>query len=381
MSCSSTPRALLRIRKRYTTVYPLSNCQVERFLEKLLFLVHLTAGQPGRGPEITSIRHSNSATTRRNIYIHDGQIMIVTVYHKSQAITDNHKLIPRFLAAEAGRMIVIYLSEILPFAIMLDSGSGSVSSDFLWFRNGKPWVTPNLTEILRKVTGVNLGVELGTADYRHVASGLNREHVQGLMPLEDDSDSKDENPHDLQAAHSSQTADHIYGIRTDILKSLTEASIKTFKAVTTKLHLFLELTTLKRRSTTQNIPFRKRQRVILPETVDQQVHAALINVFGQGARLRSEAQREGLQAVLGTDKELVIVLPTGGGKSLLFMGPAMLQSANTTVVIVPFIALTADLMRWCTAAGITCTQWKPELNVLAKIVIVSASTTPFQHHL
>jgi hypothetical protein len=52
-------------------------------LEKLLFLTHLTAGQPGRGPEITSIRHSNSATTRRNIYIYDSQIMIVTAYHKS----------------------------------------------------------------------------------------------------------------------------------------------------------------------------------------------------------------------------------------------------------------------------------------------------------
>ena len=277
-------------------------------------------------------------------------------------------------------MLVIYLSEILPFRIMLESESESASSDFLWFRNGKPWGTPTLTDILRKDT--NLGVELGTAEYRHVASGLDREHVRGLMAEDDD---EDENPHDLQACHSSQTADHIYGIRTDILKSLTEASIKTFKAVTFKLHLLLGLTTLKHRSTTQNTPFWKRQRVILPETVDhRQVHAAIINVFGQGARLRSEAQREGLQAVLGTDKELVIVLPTSRGKSLLFMGPATLQSANTTVVIVPFIALTADLMRRCTAAGITCTQWKPELNVLAKIVIVSAedaSTTPFQHHL
>ena len=35
--------------------------------------------------------------------------------------------------------------------------------------------------------------------------------------------------------------------------------------------------------------------------VDQQMHAALINVFGQGVRFRSEAQREGLQAVLGND--------------------------------------------------------------------------------
>ena len=149
-------------------------------------------------------------------------------------------------------MLVIYLSEILPLAIMLESGSESVSSDFLWFRNGKPWGTPTLTDILRKDTGANLGVEIGTVEYRHVAAGLDRQHVQGLMTEDYD---ENENPRDLQVAHSSQTADHIYGIHTDILKSLTEASIKTFKAVITKLHLLLGLTTLKCHSTAQNTPF------------------------------------------------------------------------------------------------------------------------------
>ncbi len=277
-------------------------------------------------------------------------------------------------------MLVIYLSEILPFATLLESES--VSSDFLWSRNGKPWVTADLTEILRNETGVNLGVQLGTADYRHIASGLDRQHVRGLM---DEDDDENENLHDLQAAHSSRTADHIYGIRTDILKSLTESSIRKFNTVTTKLQVLLELTTLKRWSAEQDTSSFKRQRVIGPaETVDQQVNAAIINIFGPGARVRSEAQRQGLEAVLRNHKELIIVLPTGGGKSLLFMGPASLQSANTTVVIVPFIALTEDLIRRGSAAGITCIKWKPGCDVLAKLVIVSAedaAATQFRHYL
>lgn len=31
------------------------------FLEKLLVLAHLTGGQPGRAPELRSVRHSNAA--------------------------------------------------------------------------------------------------------------------------------------------------------------------------------------------------------------------------------------------------------------------------------------------------------------------------------
>ena len=85
------------------------------FLELILFLVHVMAGQPGRGMEITAIRYANSMNAHRNIFIYDGQVMILTQYHKSIVITDQLKVIPRFLPPCVGQMWTVYLTHILPY--------------------------------------------------------------------------------------------------------------------------------------------------------------------------------------------------------------------------------------------------------------------------
>ena len=71
--------------------------RVRDFLELLLGLIHITAGQPARGEEITPIRHRNGFLQERNIFAIDGQMAFVTRYHKSQALFGRPKVIPRFL--------------------------------------------------------------------------------------------------------------------------------------------------------------------------------------------------------------------------------------------------------------------------------------------
>jgi superfamily II DNA helicase RecQ len=51
------------------------------------------------------------------------------------------------------------------------------------------------------------------------------------------------------------------------------------------------------------------------------------------------------------------VMPTGGGKSMLFMLPAWV-SGGLTVVVVPLIALRQDLQKRCAVAGISCVEWE-----------------------
>ena len=49
----------------------------------MLILVHVTGGQPGRGPEILNIRHSNTTVGKiRNLFIEDGLFCFVTLYYK-----------------------------------------------------------------------------------------------------------------------------------------------------------------------------------------------------------------------------------------------------------------------------------------------------------
>ncbi|KAK0302992.1 hypothetical protein LTR82_017701 [Friedmanniomyces endolithicus] len=44
-------------------------------------------------------------------------------------------------------------------------------------------------------------------------------------------------------------------------------------------------------------------------------------------------------------EQVVAILPTGAGKSMLFMLPCTLPDAGTNILIVPLVALRADLIR------------------------------------
>lgn len=72
--------------------------QVARFRALMLVLMHITGGQPARGPEILSCRHHNTAAGRHhNVVIEDGQVVFVTKYHKSVQISGDVKIIHRYL--------------------------------------------------------------------------------------------------------------------------------------------------------------------------------------------------------------------------------------------------------------------------------------------
>jgi hypothetical protein len=66
------------------------------FLELLLLAINWTCGQAGRGTEMLSILYKNKMSADRNIYLLDGQVMIATEYHKSQAIMDDIKVVHLF---------------------------------------------------------------------------------------------------------------------------------------------------------------------------------------------------------------------------------------------------------------------------------------------
>jgi superfamily II DNA helicase RecQ len=360
---------------------------VEKFLEHLLILIHITGGQPGRGTEITTLKYANSMGALRNVFIYDGQVMLVTEYHKSVTITDQLKVIPRFLPERVGKMLIIYLAYVLPFRQLLDqSTSIRASKGFIWFKRDHPWETSDLTAALTEQSGSRLNMRIRTSDYRHIAVAIDREHVRGLT---EGLDPENEDAHDLQASHSTTTADRVYGIRGDILRSLTSRSIEVFKKVTDRWHQFLRLTPkgIKERITrirslslSASIPVAKKVKRDL-ETEMQEA----LNVFlGAGAQYRSKEQRLGLKAVLDGESPLVVILPTGGGKSLLFMLPAWLEGARTTVVISPFVALANDTEKRCKEARIDCIQWRDGLRRRTKVVVVSAESAvspEFMHYM
>lgn len=69
--------------------------------------------------------------------------------------------------------------------------------------------------------------------------------------------------------------------------------------------------------------------------------------------------------------EVVVVLATGMGKSLVFQLPCALPNAGTTVVVVPLVVLRLDLMRRCRALGIDCQEWTTNHQTRAPLVLLS----------
>jgi superfamily II DNA helicase RecQ len=78
----------------------------------------------------------------------------------------------------------------------------------------------------------------------------------------------------------------------------------------------------------------------------EQVRRAIQTVLNQEEpAFRTKEQEQAVTAVLNLDTPLVIVLPTGGGKTLPFMLAASLPDPGVTILVAPFNALLHDYIK------------------------------------
>src|SRR5438045_7862711 len=75
-------------------------------------------------------------------------------------------------------------------------------------------------------------------------------------------------------------------------------------------------------------------------------------------------QAEAMAAVL-EGRDSLVVLPTGGGKSLCYQAPAVLRG-GTTVVVSPLIALMKDQVDGLRACGIAAAQLDSSLSAVER---------------
>ncbi|KAJ4211309.1 hypothetical protein NW760_015468 [Fusarium oxysporum] len=66
-------------------------------------------------------------------------------------------------------------------------------------------------------------------------------------------------------------------------------------------------------------------------------------------------------------EQLIVVLPTGGGKSIFFMLPAFMEDERgkggpVSIVVVPFVSLVQDLVTRARELGIDCMEWKSDID-------------------
>ncbi|KAF7174528.1 hypothetical protein CNMCM5623_007656 [Aspergillus felis] len=93
-------------------------------------------------------------------------------------------------------------------------------------------------------------------------------------------------------------------------------------------------------------------------------------------------QDPAIQAIQQGESPVVAVMPTSGGKSMLFMVPAFTAPGGTTIVVVPLVALQADMTRRCQELSISCMPWEswrpPDTASIMLVTPESAVSPDFQ---
>ena len=87
---------------------------------------------------------------------------------------------------------------------------------------------------------------------------------------------------------------------------------------------------------------------------------------------KSAMQERAAVTVMSGSEQVVVVLGTGEGKSLLFMLPCVLPDAGIIILILPLVSLRGDLLRRVRELAIDHWIWTPHETRTAPLVFVSA---------
>lgn len=398
--------------------------------EDLMILTHIWGGQPGRGPELTTLRHSDSWQLIRNVFIQDGQVMIVTDRDKMKAIRENGRKVARFMPDAIGRIMVAYIVWAIPTerALLAESGLPEPQGEqleFMW-RHGSHavWGTDRASRILANLMLAGTGVRIGIGRYRAITIELGR-RIRGLVSQQAetqiDDDSNNDNVEidavtgeavdysgswnivwDLQATHGTKIARQHYAVHVGFPGRLQPEMISTYREISRLWHQFLEHDKeleakgegkgkgkWKRKGAAlahnEVVLAKRSKQVIVSQTEtewsEEVIVGGLRSLLGVDVEWQSEKQAESMRTImrLREGETAIIVLPTGAGKSILFMLPAILRDGGTSIVVVPFVALMEDLISRAHEMGVDCIRFKTSLSAgrdglqrAARLVVVSA---------
>lgn len=215
--------------------------KVDKFLKRLLLLIHMMGGQPPRGTELIGVQHSNTAQRQhRGIFLEEGLIGTVTSYHKDYNITGSIKIIHRYLPKEVSELLVYYLWLILPFWQQLNIlvyKRKDLHSTFLWPKGSGTWNSSRLTRVIAREARLYLDTALGIITYRHLAIAISRQHLPcGGFKRDYGVDKKIA---DEQATHGTWIAGTAYARGLQEAPGLVKARSSEYRAASREWHSFL----------------------------------------------------------------------------------------------------------------------------------------------
>ncbi|KAH0553468.1 hypothetical protein GP486_006460, partial [Trichoglossum hirsutum] len=376
--------------------------KISLFMERLMVLIHMSAGQPARARELLSLRYCNTEKGgHRCIFIENGLMVIVTFYDKGYSIRGTEKIIHRYLPQEVGELLLLYIWLVLPMRQQLQKlvyNDMEIPSVFLWsIDRQKKWTKERVAAVLKRESDRLIGVPLNMSSYRHIAIAISNCYMKRTKFEKDDDDKNKDEEHDeaidKQSSHTPETAGSIYARHIEEAPTHMQQMRYRFRVSSIEWHEVLQFTSqlkglklsgqkrLQEEEHEGSPGPRFRRWQTLRQTNLQEV---LQQLMGLETRFRSK-QHAALQAIIANKSPIILVMRTGGGKSLMFMLPASIQEAGTTVVVMPLIALKQDMQRRCRELGLECIAWSARKKIHDTCILLvtpeSAVSQGFMNHL
>ena len=324
------------------------------------------------------------------------QVMIYTQYHKGQQQSGLYKDNIRFLPKAIGDLLLDYLAYVLPLRQMFlrHQTPNALISPYLWAKlDGTVWTDGTLSACLSRACARGKVPRLHTANWRQISASICKEKFsakeRGHFDLEDNGAEDVEDELDLvtmaeQSNHTYHTFNHSYAGSTTLTMN---ALLHRNHQASASWHKFFQFDEILQRERPQIVSAAQSLLMLADLRRSQVRRRSVYSVADLTAvarsmyskpdiNLRIPGQRDGMLAIMGPRpaEQIVIVLGTGSGKSLIFMVGVSVADARTTILILPMVALRVDMLRRFRRLGIQSSIWPDNIKESASVVIVAAET-------
>ncbi|KAK1076625.1 hypothetical protein LTR33_008780, partial [Friedmanniomyces endolithicus] len=348
-------------------------------------------GQPVRESAFFSMTWRNTQR-RRSITLRHDRVMIHVKYHKGQQQTGRCKENIRFLAHPVGELLLDYLVYVMPLrqVFLRQQSPGALASPFLWEKDGKVWADGRLSRALEDASCRADIPRLHVANWRQMTVAIVKtKFANQIGCFAADSDDEDAEEMDdtiktmtKQRNQKTQTVNRADANQTGAsFGNVWDGLIRMNLQASTLWHEFWGVETMlkgkKRGRAAEESRLTKRvaMGVYRPRTPwsPEALLGGAKKLYGNdGMGWKSAEQEQALTTIMSWTEQVVAILPTGAGKSLLFMLPCTLPDAGITVLVVPLVSLRGDLLRRLRELRIDHIEWSSGERRESGLVLVTA---------
>lgn len=369
---------------------------VQEFLKRMLTLIQVPAGPPLRSPELLSITYANTGARRRSVLMWEKMVLIYVQYHKGQEQSGTQRDNIRFLPPAIGNLLLTYLAYVPPLrqVFLRQRKPGALLPPYLWSKpNGDVWEDRTVSSCLRRACARARVPQFQVAWWRQAAASITKEKFsareQANFNLAEVGVLGEEVEDDAELAtlvgmsnHSVPTFDHSYaGSTTLTTTSLLHRAYRASESWRTLFRIDQVLQGKRPRTVSETQAqgllksCGKTQFRIRPAAKGDEITTIARRLYNDPElQLRCPGQRDAILATLGprAAEQVIIVLATGSGKTLVFMVGAMLGGARTTILILPTVALRGNMIGRLDKVALKHHTWFPGSTKSAPLVLVSA---------